>query len=81
VSVISHESREAVQHAIDVAYNSRFGRSPRQIRSDLVARLRLLNVELDAEAIEGWALEISEGLRIQIRIDGGSQLRAAKLIR
>ena len=80
MSVISQESREAVQYAIDVAYNSRFGRSPEEIRSDLIARLGLLNVELDTEAIEGWALEISEGLRIQIRINGGSQLRAAKRI-
>lgn len=73
MSVISQESRKAVQYAIGAAYKSRFGRSPEQIRSDLIARLDRLNLELDAGEVEEWALEISEGQRIQIRIHGGSR--------
>jgi hypothetical protein len=73
VSDLSQKSREVVQYAIDAAYESRFGRSPEQIRSDLMARLGRLNRELDAGEIEEWALEISEGQRIQIRIDGGAR--------
>jgi hypothetical protein len=60
-----------VQYAMNATYRSRFGRSPEQIRSDLIARLGPLNLELDAGEIEEWALEISEGQRIQIRIHGG----------
>jgi hypothetical protein len=70
VSDISHKSREVVQYAIDAADKSRLGRSPEQIRSDLIARLGRLHLELDAGEIEEWALEISEGQRIQIRIHG-----------
>jgi uncharacterized protein YbcI len=73
VSDISQKSREVVQFAIDAAYKSRFGRSPEQIRTDLIARLGRLNLELDAGEVEEWALEISEGQRIQIRIHGGSR--------
>jgi hypothetical protein len=70
VSDICQKSREAVQYAIDGAYKSRFGQSPEQIRSDLIVRLGRLNLELDAGEIEEWALEISEGQRIRIRIHG-----------
>jgi hypothetical protein len=70
VSDISQKSREVIQYAVDAAYKSRFGRSPDQIRSDLIARFGRLNLELDAGEVEEWALEISEGLRIQIRIHG-----------
>ena len=73
VSDISRKSRGVVQYAIDAAYKSRFGRSPEQIRSDLIARLDRLNIELDAGEIEEWALEISEGQRILIRIQGGTR--------
>jgi hypothetical protein len=47
-------------------------------RSDLIARLGRLNLELDAGEIEEWALEISEGQRIQIRTQGGSRRQAAE---
>jgi hypothetical protein len=73
VSDISQKSRKVVQYAIDSAYKSRFGQSPKQIRSDLIARLGLLNLGLDAGEIEEWALEINEGQRIQIRIHDGSR--------
>ena len=73
MSDISHKSREVVQNAIDVVYKSRLGRSTEQIRSDLIARLGRLNLELDVGEIEEWALEISEGQCIQIRIHGGSR--------
>jgi hypothetical protein len=56
---------------MDGAYKSRSGRSPEQIRLDLITRLGRLNLELDAGEIEEWALEISEGQRIQIRIHSG----------
>jgi uncharacterized protein YbcI len=79
VSDISQKSREVIQFAIDAAYKSRLGRSPEQIRSDLIAGLGRLNLELDVGEIEEWALEISEGQRIQIRIHGGSRaMRLAK---
>ena len=68
VSDFSQKSRELIQYAVDAAYKSRFSRSPEQIRSDLIARLGRLNLELDVGEIEEWALEISEGQRIQIRI-------------
>jgi hypothetical protein len=70
VSDVSQKSRKVIQYAVDVAYKSRFGRSPEQIRSDLIVRLGRLSRELDAGEIEEWALEISEGQRIQIRIHG-----------
>jgi hypothetical protein len=78
VSDISQKSRALVQYAIDAAYKSSFGRSPQQIRSNLIARLGRLNLELDAGEIEEWALEISEGQKIQIRIQGGSLREAAE---
>ena len=71
VSDTSQKSREVVQCALDAAYKSRFGRSPEQIKSDLIARLGPLNLELDAGDIQGWVLEICEGRRIQIRMHGG----------
>jgi hypothetical protein len=61
VSEISHESREALQYAVDATYKSRFGPSPEQIRSDLIARLGLLNLKLDTSQIGEWTEEISEG--------------------
>lgn len=73
MSDISQKSREALQYAVGATYKSRLGRSPEQIRSDLIARLGRLNLELDAGAIEEWALEISEGQEIYIRIQGGSR--------
>jgi hypothetical protein len=73
VSDISQKSREALQHAVDATYKSRFRRSPEQLRSDLIARLGQLNLELDAGQIGEWVVEISEGQRIQIRIPGGSR--------
>ena len=73
VSEISHESREALQYAVDATYKSRFGPSPEQIRSDLIARLGRLNLELDTGQIGEWAEEISAGQRIQIRIQRGSR--------
>jgi hypothetical protein len=73
VSDISQKLREALQYAIDATYKSRLGRSPEQIRSDLIARLGRLNLVLDAGEIEEWALEISEGQEIYIRIQGGSR--------
>jgi hypothetical protein len=73
VSDISQKSKEALQYAIDAAYKSRFGRSPKQIRTDLIARFGRLDFELDAGEIEEWALEISEGQRIQIRFRGRSR--------
>ena len=73
VSDISQKSWEALQYAVDATYKSRFGRSPEQVRSDLIARLGRLNLELESGEIEGWALEISEGQRIQIRMHGGSR--------
>jgi hypothetical protein len=60
VSEDSQISREALQYAVDAAYTSRFGRSPKQIMSDLTARLGRLKFELDAGEIDEWALEISE---------------------
>jgi hypothetical protein len=68
VSDISQKSREALQHAVAATYKSRLGQSPEQIRSDLIARLGPMNLELDAGEIEEWALEISEGQEIYIRI-------------
>jgi len=68
VSNISQQSRQALQHALDVAYESRSGRTPEEIRLDLMVTLSRLRLELSAGEIEGWALEISEGQRIQIRI-------------
>ena len=73
VSDISQKSREVVQYAIDADYKSRFGRSSEQITADLIARLGRLNLELNAGDTEEWALEISEGQRIRIRIFGGSR--------
>jgi hypothetical protein len=67
MSVLSQESRKAVQLAVDVAYKSRLGLSLEQIGSDLIELLEL-NCDLDAQEIEGLAVEISEGLKIQIRI-------------
>jgi hypothetical protein len=74
VSEDSQKFRHALQYAVDAAYISRFGRSHKQIKSDLTARLGRLRFELDAGEIDEWALEISEGQRIQIRIQGGSRL-------
>ena len=39
VSDIPKKSRETVQFAVDAAYQSRFGGSPEQIRSDPIAGL------------------------------------------
>jgi hypothetical protein len=66
----SQAFRRAVQDAVDAAYESRLGRSPGQIKSVLTTRLELLKNELSAEEIGEWALEISEGVRVQIRIQG-----------
>jgi hypothetical protein len=73
VSDDSEIFRKAIQYAVDAAYESRFNRSPKQIRSDLTRRLGLLRFELATSEIDEWALEISEGQRIQIRIQGGSR--------
>jgi hypothetical protein len=72
VSELSKRSRESLQGVVDASYRYRFGRSPVEIRSDLIARLSRLSLELDAGEIDEWALEISEGQRIQIRTQGGS---------
>lgn len=57
-----------VQHAVDDAYESRSGWRPDEIRSSLIARLGQLRYELTDAEIDEWALEISEGQRIQIRM-------------
>jgi hypothetical protein len=68
VSELSKHSRQVLQHAVDDAYESRFGRLPEQIRSDLIARLGRLRFDLSPVEIDEWALEISEEQRIQVRI-------------
>ena len=73
MSDIYQKSREALQYAVYATYKSSFGQSLEQIRSDLITRLGQLNLELDAGQIDEWAEEISERLRIQIRIQGGSR--------
>ena len=65
---MSKEPRRALQHAVDDAYESRSGRLPDEIRSGLIARLGQLRFELTDAEIDEWALEISEGQRIQIRM-------------
>jgi hypothetical protein len=51
---MSQESRRALQHAVDDAYESRFGWQPEEIRSGLIARLGQLRFELtDAERLVG----------------------------
>jgi hypothetical protein len=73
VSDIYQRSREPLQYAVYATYKSSFGQSLEQIRSDLITRSGQLNLELDAGQIDEWAVEISEGLRIQIQIQGGSR--------
>ena len=73
MSDIYQKSREALQYAVYATYNSSFSQSLEQIRSDLITRLGQLNLELDAGQIDEWTVEISEGLRIQMRIQGGSR--------
>jgi hypothetical protein len=73
MSGMSKKARKVPQDAVDAAYKSRSGRSPEQIKSDLIARLGRLNLELDAGEIEEWAFEISEGQRSQIRTHDGSR--------
>ena len=68
MSNISPESRQELQHAVDVAYETRTCRQPEAVRLDLIARVARLELELDIEDIDGWALDITEGHRIQIRI-------------
>lgn len=64
------ESRRALQHAVDDAYESRSGWRPEEIRSDLISRLGQFRCELTDAEIDEWALEISEGPRIHIRMKG-----------
>jgi hypothetical protein len=79
VSEMSQESRRVLQYAVDLAYELKSGRSPEEVRSDLITRLGQLRLELDGDEIDGWALEISEGQRIQIRIKSKSYSSAAAL--
>lgn len=65
---MSQESRRALQHAVDDVYESRSGWLPEEIRSGLIARLGEFRFELTDAESDGWALEISEGQRIQIRM-------------
>jgi hypothetical protein len=67
---MSQEFRRTLQHALDDAYESRSGWQLEEIRSGLIARLGQLRLELTAAEIDGWALEISEGQRIHIRMKG-----------
>jgi hypothetical protein len=68
VGILSNDQASAPT-SLDVAYESRYARMPEEIRLDLIARLGLLNSELNTGEIDERALEISEGQRIKIRIN------------